>query len=120
MGEEAEIGDGVDTKKADEAYEFPVVQEGDLPLHFADGFFDGHKVEFYVIKGNNNGYWRILHLLVHSVKRIVTGYGKIFGKTLNINDLKISCLCRLRISNQWLPILREIGNNSYFVSVNPY
>jgi hypothetical protein len=49
--EEAEVGDGIDANNADKTDKFPVVEEGDLPFHFADGFFDGHGSKFYVIKG---------------------------------------------------------------------
>ena len=46
MNEEAEPGNGINACKTEEPDEFPVIQKGDLPFHFKDRFFDGHKVNF--------------------------------------------------------------------------
>ena len=51
MREEAEVGEIVGTNDGTSSNEFTVVEEVDLAFHFADGFFDGHKVCFYVIDG---------------------------------------------------------------------
>lgn len=39
-------GDIVYTDDADATYEFAVIEQGDLPLHFMNGLFDGHTIRF--------------------------------------------------------------------------
>jgi hypothetical protein len=47
--EEAEKGYIIDADEADKAYKFPVVKKEYLPFHFADGIFDGHKIDFTLL-----------------------------------------------------------------------
>ena len=46
VGKETDPGDIICADGADATDEFPVLEQGDLSLHFGDGLFDRHTILF--------------------------------------------------------------------------
>jgi len=93
--EEAEVCKIIDADQANASDEFPVVEEGDLPFHFEDGFFDGHKVCFII---RNKGYCKIGKSRERRCNRVCQGF---FEKNKSLRLFVFKSLVFRYLYNNW-------------------